>query len=89
MPDETRAKRTINLQITMAGLARVHDRYLRGMSHALVLGDSLARDYKWISELERILLGSGYLTVEEINRRHLLANEHWKPEFDYKEDGGK
>jgi hypothetical protein len=82
MPNPLRAKDTINLQITMAGLARVHDRYLRGMQHGLVLGDELQKDYNWISELERILLGSGYLSREEIRKRHLLVNEKWKPEFD-------
>lgn len=82
MPNAARAKDTINLQITMAGLARVHDRYLRGMQHGLVLGDSLEKDYRWIDELERILLGNGYLSHEEIQKRHMLVNVHWKPEFD-------
>jgi len=82
MPNDFRAKNTIDLRITMAGLARVHDRYLRGMQHGLVLGDSLEKDYRWISEIERILLGSGYLSQAEIHQRHMLVNEHWKPEFD-------
>lgn len=82
MPNSARAKDTINLQITMAGLARVHDRYLRGMKAGLVLGDSLDKDYRWIDELERILLGSGYLTHDEIHVRHMLVDINWKPEFD-------
>jgi len=88
MPNPNRAKRTIDLRITMAGLARVHDRYLRGMQHGLVLGDALEKDYRWISEIEQILLGSEYLSVEEIHKRHLLVNVHWKPEFDHKEFDG-
>lgn len=82
MPNEAKAKEAIHLRITMAGLARVHDRYLRGMSAALVVGDELARDYKWVSELERILLGSGYLSPQEIRDRHLRANAKWRPEYD-------
>lgn len=88
MPNQSRERDTIDLRITMAGLARVHDRYLRGMQHGLVLGDSLEKDYRWIDEIERILLGSGYLSVTEIHTRHLLVNEHWKPEFDSDDNGG-
>ena len=86
MPDPSRAKRTVNLQITMAGLARVHDRYLRGMQQGLVLGDALEKDYRWIDHLERILIGSGYLSVAEIHQRHLLVNENWKAEFDMEKE---
>lgn len=82
MPDPLRAKHKTYLQITMAGLARVHDRYLRGMKSALVLGDSLEKDYRWISELERILIGSGYLSREEIHKRHIEADALWRPEYD-------
>jgi len=85
MPNKLRAKDTIDLRITMAGLARVHDRYLRGMQHGLVLGDALEKDYRWINEIERVLLGNGYLSLEEVHKRHLLVNENWKPEFDHKE----
>lgn len=88
MPNKLRAKDKINLQISMAGLARVHDRYLRGMQHGIVLGDSLEKDYRWINELERILIGNGYLSVEEIYKRHLLVNANWKPEYDLPEKGG-
>ena len=77
-----KAKEAIHLRITMAGLARVHDRYLRGMQHGLVLGDELDKDFKWIGELERILLGSGYLDVADLKKRHLMVNARWKPEFD-------
>ena len=73
----------------MAGLARVHDRYLRGMAHALVLGDSLEKDYRWVSELEKILLGSGYLTSEEILKRHSAANAHWLPEYDLNDNDAR
>lgn len=82
MPNANRAKDKINLQITMQGLARVHDRYLRGMQQGLVLGDDLVKDYKWIDELERILLGNGYLSREEIHLRHAQVNARWKPEYD-------
>jgi len=88
MPNPSKAKHTIDLRITMAGLARVHDRYLRGMQHGLILGDALEKDYRWIDEIERILLGNGYLSVEEIHKRHLLVNAHWKPEYDWPENGG-
>jgi hypothetical protein len=88
VPNAQKAKATINLCITMAGLARVHDRYLRGMQHGLVLGDALEKDYRWIDEIERILLGSGYLSADEIHNRHLLVNEHWKPEYDKPEEQG-
>lgn len=82
MPNASRAKEKVWLEISMAGLARVHDRYLKGMEHAIVLGDELARDYRWISEIERILLGKGYLTAEEIRKRHLMTNARWLPEYD-------
>jgi len=85
-PDKATEK--INLQITMAGLARVHDRYLRGMQHGLVLGDDLDKDYRWINELERILIGSGYLSIEDIHKKHMMINQNWKPEFDRKDNGG-
>ncbi len=82
MPNEARAKDKQILQITNAGLARVHDRYLKGMKASLVLGDSLEKDMRWIAELERVLIGSGYLSREEIHRRHKRVDEKWKPEFD-------
>lgn len=80
MPNPDKAKNTIDLRITMEGLARVHDRFLRGMQHGLVLGDSLEKDYRWIGEIERVLIGSGYLSREDIAIKHLLVNEHWRPE---------
>ena len=84
MPNPHRAHEKWVLEISMAGLARVHDRYLRGMQHGFVLGDELSRDYRWINEIERVLLGSGYLTHAEIHQMHMLVNERWKPEFDQK-----
>lgn len=78
----------LNYRLTMEGAARLHDRFLRGMQHGAVLGDALTEDYNWISRLERVLLGMGYLAIEEIHNRHLLVNEHWKPEFDHDDNGG-
>jgi hypothetical protein len=82
MPNANRAREKTILEISMAGLARVHDRYLRGCSSSLVLGDSLEKDRRWLAEIERILIGSNYMTHAEIRARHLAANAHWLPEYD-------
>jgi hypothetical protein len=47
-----------------------------------VLGDSLEKDRRWLAEIERILIGSNYMTHAEIRARHLAANAHWLPEYD-------
>lgn len=82
MPNIAREKDTIDLRLTMSGLARLHDRFLRGMAHGLVLGDALEKDYRWISEIERILLGNGYYDAADIQKVHMMVNTNWKPEFD-------
>lgn len=82
MPNIAREKDTIDLRLTMAGLARLHDRYLRGMQHGMVLGDALEKDYRWIGEIERVLLGNGYYDAADIQKVHQMVNVNWKPEFD-------
>ncbi len=83
--DQSKAAMLLNFELTMEGLARLHDRCLRGLHSSAVLGDALDGDYRFIGALERELLGHDYLTIEEINRRHMLVDPHWKIEFDRKE----
>lgn len=85
LADETKAGTKLYFQITMEGLARLHDRCLRGMQHSGVLGDALAADYRWIGSIERELLGNGYLDAGEIRKRHEIVNPNWKVEYDMKE----
>lgn len=86
--DQGKAAMLLNFELSMEGLARLHDRCLRGLHQSSVLGDALDGDYRFIGFLERELLGHDYLTVEEINRRHMLVDPHWKIEFDRKESEG-
>lgn len=82
-----KSSQTIHLAITMAGLARVHDRYLRGMRYGVVLGDQLDKDLRWVAEIERILIGSGYYDGADLRRKYLEAEVVWQPAHTEYEDG--
>ena len=87
MPNPSKAGEVIHLAITMQGLARVHDRYLRGCKWGLVLGDALEKDLRWVAEIERILIGNGYYTDEDVRKKHLEVEAHWLPQYDHDEEG--
>lgn len=88
MPNPARGSESTHLAITMVGLARLHDRYLRGMKWGLVLGDALEKDMRWIAEIERILIGSGYYDAADVRQKHLEVDGNWLPQHDKEESDG-
>lgn len=76
MPNPRKQNEVVALDMNMKALARVHYFYVKGVESAQVLTEEQCKlHYDFIEEMERILVGSGYLTEKEIKERHTKKPE--------------
>lgn len=66
MPNLTKEKEPVDIQIDMAGLAHLHRAYLRGVKSMILSAQDLQRSNEWRSMVERMLISSGYMNAAEV-----------------------
>jgi hypothetical protein len=68
--DLTKKDHPANLILKLKTVARFHKFYLQGFHFAIESDDVLREALADIEGLERVLVGSGYLTESEVMARH-------------------
>lgn len=71
MPNPAKAKLRAVLDLKMSTLSTMHAFYIKGLETCPVLTTEQVRDaYDFLENVEKLLIGTGYLTQREVNARH-------------------
>ena len=71
MPDLSRKNMRAMLDLNMTSLARIHKYYMAGFTWAIESEQEVRKANEFIENIEKLLVGTGFMTQSEVDARHV------------------